>query len=153
LGTDEARPTAPKEQQQQQQPTGVRDEISWAAYVAPSPLLYQVESHTASELHCRLPHCNTPSPITLVLTPIGPRPLQHRRATAELETLRQCPRSTLDHAFNRHPRVSAPIAYILTSLANSLLDCSKTTHTPLSRSEQTASQHSANSAHPIWSTS
>jgi hypothetical protein len=44
----------------QQQPTGVRDEISWE--YAPSPLLYRVESHTESELHCRLLHCTTHPP-------------------------------------------------------------------------------------------
>jgi len=139
-----------------QQPTGVRDEISWASYVALRPVPCYTGKSLTQQVNCTVDCCITTllHQFTIVPTPIGPRPLQHTRAKGELDTLRQRSRSTLDHAFNRYPRVSPPPAYNMpASFTNNLPDCSKTMHIPLSRSEQTASQHSANLAHPISSTS
>lgn len=150
------RSSAEGEQQQQQQPTGVRDEISWASYVALRPVPCYTGKSLTQQVNCTVDCCITTllQQITIVPTPTGFRSLQHTRAKGELNTLRQRSRSTLDHAFNRHPRVSLPAAYdIPVSFANNLLDCSKTMHTPLSRSEQIASQRSANLAHPILSIS
>lgn len=152
---DEARPSE-QQQRRQQQPTGVRDEISWASYVALRPVPCYTGKTLTQQVNC-IVDCWTATLIyqtTIVSTPTRPRPLQHTRAKGELYTLRQRSRSTLDHAFDRHPRVSPPPANNMPArLANNPLDCSKTMHTPLSRSEQTASQHSANSARPISSTS
>ena len=138
-----------------QQPTGVRDEISWASYVALRPVPCYSGKSLTQQVNCTVDCCITTllHHNTIVASPIGPRPLQHTRAKGELDTLRQRSRSTLDHAFNRHPRVSLPPADDTSArFTDSPLDCSKTMHTPLSRSEQTASQHSANLAHPISST-
>lgn len=139
-----------------QQPTGVRDEISWASYVALRPVPCYTGRSLTQQVNCTVDCCITTllHHNTIVASPIGPRPLQHTRAKGELDTLRLRSRSTLDHAFNRHPRVSLPPADDMSArFTDNLLDCSKTMHTPLSRSEQTASQHSANLAHPISSTS
>lgn len=138
-----------------QQPTGVRDEISWASYVALRPVPCYTGKSLTQQVNCTVDCCITTllHQFTIVPTPIGSRPLQHTRAKGELDTLRQRSRSTLDHAFDRHPRVSLPPVFDMpASFTNNLLDCSKTMHTPLSRSAQTVSQHSANLAHPISST-
>ena len=155
---DEARPTGPKEQaataSQQVSVTRLAGRMLRRLALRPVPC-YTGKSLT-QQVNCTVDCCITTllHQFTIVPTPIGPRPLQHTRAKGELDTLRQRSRSTLDHAFNRYPRVSPPPAYNMpASFTNNLPDCSKTMHIPLSRSEQTASQHSANLAHPISSTS
>jgi hypothetical protein len=144
---------APREQQQ----VSVTSLEITCALEGQSPAI-PVEPHATSELSCRLS-------ASLVRSTHLPKHLcahanwtresitQHTRAKGQLKTPRQRSRSTLDHAFNCRARVSRSLPCTPTYFANNTLDCSKTTHTLLSRSEPTAFRHSANLARPIWSTS